>query len=78
MATLPLPDTVPRAQPAPAVRPESPIAPAELAPRGWASPLAGVVTALLVFQGLTGPTDQGARGLLRPGLKAGPNAEKGP
>ena len=54
MTTLPLPGIVRRARPAPPGRTESPAAPAELAQRGWTSLLALAVTALLVFQGLSG------------------------
>ncbi len=54
MTTIPVPETVPQPRAAPQPRPETPATPAELAQRGWASPLALSVTALLVFQALSG------------------------
>ncbi len=54
MTTAPLPDTIHRSRAGPVPPAEAPATPAELAQRGWASPLARTVTALLVFQALTG------------------------
>lgn len=54
MATLPMPEALSPPATAPPRSAERPATPAELAQRGWSSPLALLVSALLLFQALSG------------------------